>query len=149
MRIETEATSLLKFMTRLLYQIGRLKSTLHIFVETMYDGCMITYDEFEKVDIRSGTIVEAEDFPEAKKPAYKLTVDFGPTIGRRRSSAQVTHCYTKEQLLGKQVIGVVNFPKKRIAHFESEVLILGFQDHDGHIVLVEPTTRVPNGQKLH
>ena len=110
---------------------------------------MITYEDFEKVDIRSGTIVDVEDFPAAKKPAYKLVVDFGPTIGRKGSSAQITHLYTKEQLIGKQIIAVVNFPKKRIAGFESEVLVLGLSDTQGHIVLVEPSTRVPNGHKLH
>jgi tRNA-binding protein len=110
---------------------------------------MITYEEFEKVDIRSGTIVEAEEFPEARKPAYKLVIDFGPTIGQKRSSAQITHLYSREQLLGKQVIGVVNFPKKKIAGFESEVLVLGLTDALGQVVLVEPTVRVANGQKLH
>lgn len=110
---------------------------------------MINYEDFEKVDIRSGTIVEVHDFPEARKPAYQLLIDFGPTIGRKQSSAQITHRYTKEQLLGKQILAVVNFPKKKIAGFSSEVLVLGLSDADGAIVLVEPNSRVSNGERLH
>jgi tRNA-binding protein len=110
---------------------------------------MISYEDFEKVDIRSGTIVEVHEFPEARKPAYQLLIDFGPTIGRKQSSAQITHRYTKEQLLGKQILAVVNFPKKKIAGFSSEVLVLGLSDTNDTIVLVEPNMRVPNGQRLH
>jgi tRNA-binding protein len=109
---------------------------------------MITYQEFENVDIRSGTIVSVEDFPEAHKPAYKLTIDFGSEIGIKRSSVQITKHYTKEDLVGKQVAGVVNFPPKQIGPFISEVLTLGFADEHGDVVLVSPTQSVPNGQKL-
>jgi tRNA-binding protein len=110
---------------------------------------MISYEDFSKVDIRVGTIVSAEDFPQAKMPAYRLTVDFGPEIGRKKSSAQITHLYQKEELIGKQVLAVVNFPPKQIGPFVSEVLVLGLSDEQNHIVLVEPGERVPNGKKLH
>lgn len=109
---------------------------------------MITYQEFENVDIRSGTILTVEDFPEARKPAYKLTIDFGAEIGIKRSSVQITKHYTKEELVGKQIAGVVNFPPKQIGPFISEVLTLGFADENGDVVLIRPTMSVPNGQKL-
>lgn len=109
---------------------------------------MITYDEFEKIDIRTGVIVNAEDFPEARKPAYKLTIDFGPEIGIKKSSAQITQNYTKESLVGMQVIAVVNFPPKQIGPFVSEVLTLGLPDVDGSVVLLSPTQKVPKGGKL-
>ena len=107
----------------------------------------ISWDEFEKVELRAGTIIAAEAFPEARKPAYKLTVDFGP-LGIRRSSAQITALYRIEQLLGKQVVAVLNFPPKRIAGFISECLVTGFEDEDGNVALVSPTHPVPNGSKL-
>lgn len=107
----------------------------------------IQYEDFHKVDIRIGTIVRVEDFPEARKPAYKLEIDFGE-LGRKRSSAQITHHYSKEELMGKQVIAVVNFPPKQIGKFFSEVLTLGLPDENGHIVLLEPTMKVPNNGKL-
>jgi tRNA-binding protein len=110
---------------------------------------MITYDDFTKVDIRAGTITAVESFPEARKPAYKLTIDFGPDIGLKRSSAQITHHYTQEQLLGKQVIAVVNFPPKKIGPFISEVLTLGLPDGQDAVVLCTPTLQVPNGSKLY
>ena len=109
---------------------------------------MITYSDFENVDIRAGVIVTAEDFPEARKPAYKLTIDFGAEIGIKKSSVQITKHYKKEELVGKQVIGVVNFPPKQIGPFVSEVLTLGLPDGEGGVVLLSPTKMVPIGGKL-
>ena len=109
----------------------------------------ITYDDFRKVDIRVGTIVAAEPFPEARRPAYKLSVDFGPAIGVKRSSAQITRRYSLDELVGKQVAAVVNFPKKQIGKFMSEVLVLGFPDESGEVVLIQPSLRVPNGGRLY
>lgn len=108
---------------------------------------MITYSDFEKVDIRVGRIVKVEDFPQARKPAYKLTIDFGTEIGLKKSSAQVTN-YTKEELLGKQVMGVVNFPPRQIGPFFSEVLTLGVPDGEGNVILLSPTREVPLGGKM-
>ncbi|MEI6478199.1 MAG: tRNA-binding protein [bacterium] len=109
---------------------------------------MITYDEFEKVDIRVGRVVSAEHFLEARKPAYKLTIDFGPEIGQKRSSVQITENYTLEELPGKLVMGVVNFPSKQIGPFLSESLTLGCADEHGKVVLVQPERVVPIGNKL-
>lgn len=108
----------------------------------------ISFDDFEKVDIRVGRITEAEDFPEARKLAYKLTIDFGPEIGEKRSSARITNRYSKKDLIGKEVIAVVNFPPKQIGPFVSEVLTLGLPDETGGVVLVCPTRDVPLGGKL-
>jgi tRNA-binding protein len=109
----------------------------------------ITYDDFTKVDIRSGTIIEAKEFPEARKPAYQLTIDFGEEIGQKKTSAQITAHYTIETLVGKQVIAVVNFPAKQIGPFMSEVLVLGLSDENDDIVLLQPERAVPNGKKMH
>jgi tRNA-binding protein len=108
----------------------------------------IGFDQFLAVDIRVGTIVEALPFPEARKPAYKLLIDFGPSIGRKRSSAQITEHYTLEQLPGMQVAAVVNFPPRQIGPVMSEVLTLGFPDAEGKVVLVQPSKNVPNGGRL-
>ena len=108
----------------------------------------ISFDDFLKVDGRVGTITRVEPFPEARKPAYKLYVDFGPEIGERKSSAQVTRHYTAEELVGRQVAAVVNFPPKQIGPFRSEILVLGFPDADGEVVMIEPNRPVPNGGKL-
>jgi tRNA-binding protein len=108
----------------------------------------ITYDDFRKVDIRVGTIIEAEAYPEARKPAYKLTVDFGPAIGTRRTSVQITKHYKLDELVGRQVAAVINFPKKQIGKFMSEVLVLGFPDAAGEVVLIQPSLGVPNGGRL-
>jgi tRNA-binding protein len=107
----------------------------------------ISWDDFAKIDIRTGTIVDVLDFPEARNPAFQIHIDFGSAIGIKKTSAQITKKYTIEELLGKQVIAIVNFPKKQIANFMSECLILGAVDEDS-VILIQPQVKVPNGLKI-
>jgi tRNA-binding protein len=107
----------------------------------------ITYNDFEKIELRVGTIIQVEDFPEAKKPAYKLTIDFGE-FGIKKSSAQITTLYTKEELIGRQIVGVINFSPKQIGPFVSECLTTGFANEEGNVVLTSLDKKVPNGSKM-
>ncbi len=109
----------------------------------------LSFDDFLKVDIRVGTVLRAEPYPEARKPAIKLWVDFGGEIGERKTSAQITDHYTPQTLIGRQVLAVVNFPPRQIGKFMSEVLVLGVPDADGAIVLLAPDQAVPNGGRMH
>jgi tRNA-binding protein len=115
---------------------------------TQTEAAPIAYADFEKVDIRVGTIVDAQPFPQARKPAFKLTIDFGPEIGMKKSSAQLTVHYRTDQLLGRQVCAVVNFPPRQIGPFMSEVLTLGMPDDGDAVVLIRPDFKVPNGGRL-
>ncbi len=117
--------------------------------EVLKGAIMITYKDFEQVDIRVGTIIQADPFPQARKSAYQLRIDFGQEIGIKRSSAQITQHYQPQELIGKQILAVVNFAPKQIGPFISEVLVLGLSDPIGQIVLVAPDQHVPNGEKLH
>ena len=110
---------------------------------------MISYDDFQRVDIRVGRVIHVEDFPEARKPAYKLTIDFGPDIGIKKSSAQITDNYKKENLLNTLVLGVVNFPPKQIGPFQSECLTVGVDDEKGNVVLVRPDKEAVIGARLY
>ena len=109
----------------------------------------ITVNEFLKVDIRVGSILKAETFPEARKPAYKLWIDFGPSIGTKKTSAQITDNYTVTELIGRQVLAVVNFPPRQIGPFMSEVLTLGVTDNKGAVILLGPDKEIPNGERMH
>lgn len=109
---------------------------------------VISWQDFEQVELRVGTVLKAEPFPEARKPAWKLTIDFGADIGERKSSAQVTDNYSAEELVGKQVVAVVNFPKKQIGPMMSECLVTGFYREDGSVILCVPDKQVPDGAKL-
>jgi tRNA-binding protein len=109
---------------------------------------MITWEDFEKIEMRTGTIIEVHEFPQARKPAYKLTIDFGEEIGLKRSSAQITVHYKKEDLLNRKVIGVINFPSKKIADFISECLVLGVYDENNNVILLQPERSVKNGMKI-
>jgi len=110
---------------------------------------LISFQDFLKVDVRVGTIVEAAPFPEARKPAYRLLIDFGPEIGPRKSSAQLTRNYRIDELVGRQVAAVVNFPPRQIGPLMSQVLTLGFPDEDGEVVLITPEREVPNGGRMY
>ncbi|WP_212001294.1 tRNA-binding protein [Chitinophaga sp. HK235] len=109
---------------------------------------LINWQDFEKIEMRTGTIIEANDFPKARNPAYQLTIDFGPELGIKRSSAQITRLYQKEELVGKQIIAVVNFPPKQIANFISECLVLGVLGDDKEVTLLQPGQSVKNGQRI-
>jgi len=109
----------------------------------------ISFDDFLKVDIRVGTIVRAETFPEARNPSYRLWIDFGPEIGEKKTSAQITRHYAVEGLVGRQVVAVVNFPSKQIGPFRSEVLVLGVPDEEGEVVLLAPSCAVPDGGRMY
>ena len=111
-------------------------------------SAQIVYDDFAAVDMRVGRVVAVEDFPEARKPAWKLTIDFGPEIGEKRSSAQIKN-YTREELEGRLVVGVVNFPPRQIGPMRSEVLVLGASDTEGRVILLAPDTDVPLGARIH
>jgi tRNA-binding protein len=108
----------------------------------------LTWNEFERTDMRVGTIIEINDFPEARKPAYQLTIDFGPEIGIRKSSAQITKRYKKEDLLHRQIVAVVNFPKKQIGKFMSECLVLGAVGEEGDVILLAPDFKIENGMRI-
>jgi tRNA-binding protein len=113
------------------------------------ESSLISYDDFARVDIRVGTVVRTEPYPEARNPAFKMWIDFGSDIGEKKSSAQVTNHYTLENLVGKQVAAVVNFPPRQIGKFMSEVLVLGFPDEDDEVVLIGPSHKIPDGGKLY
>ena len=128
------------------FQIAKLPH-FQIFKFSNFQINMISWEDFEKIDIRTGTILEALDFPKAKKPAYQLTIDFG-ALGIKRSSAQITHHYSVSELVGKQVVAVVNFPPRQIANFFSECLVLGVYDANNQVILLQTDKTTGNGQKI-
>lgn len=109
---------------------------------------MINWEDFEKVEMRVGTIIDAQDFPEARKTAFRLWIDFGEEIGIKKSSAQITQCYIKEELIGKQIVAVVNFPKKQIGNWMSECLVMGSLGKDNNVILLSPDKKVENGLRI-
>ncbi|WP_156900397.1 tRNA-binding protein [Flavobacterium filum] len=109
---------------------------------------MINWEDFEKVEMRIGTILDAQDFPEARKPAFRLWIDFGEELGVKKSSAQITQCYTKEELIGKQIVAVVNFPKKQIGNWMSECLVMGSLGKDNNVILLSSDKKVENGLRI-
>lgn len=128
--------------------LSAFQARLQILFSSTSMNATIAYADFQRVDIRVGTILRVEPFPEARKPAYKLWIDFGPEIGERKTSAQIKRHYTPDALIGRQVAAVVNFPPKQIGPIRSEVLVLGFPDDAGEVVLISPDHRVANGGRL-
>jgi tRNA-binding protein len=128
--------------------IGNTPAAVETAAPQQGDAPVATIEDFDRLDIRVGTIVEVSPFPEARKPAYRMTIDFGPELGQRQSSAQITVHYKPDQLVGRQVLAVMNFPPRRIGPFESQVLTLGVPDEDGAVVLLRPDFRVPDGGRM-
>lgn len=124
--------------------------TINLIFEFIFyqDMNMINWEDFEKVEMRIGTIIDAQDFPEARKPAFRLWIDFGEEIGVKKSSAQITQCYTKEELIGKQIVAVVNFPKKQIGNWMSECLVMGSLGKDNNVILLSSDKKVENGLRI-
>lgn len=129
------------------YRISCITYKIYRFVKNNFQ-MDLTWDEFERTDMRVGTIIEVNDFPEARKPAFQLTIDFGAEIGIRKSSAQITKRYKKEDLLNRQIVAVVNFPKKQIGKFMSECLVLGAVGEEGDVILLAPDFKIPNGLRI-
>lgn len=131
------------------YRIRSNTYKINRFVKSKeFKNMDLTWNEFERVDMRVGTIIEVSDFPEARKPAYQLTIDFGTEIGIRKSSAQITKRYSKEDLLNRQIVAVVNFPKKQIGKFMSECLVLGAVGQEGDVILLAPDFKIENGLRI-
>lgn len=129
------------------YRISSINYKIYRFVNKQFK-MDLTWNEFERTDMRVGTIIEVNDFPEARKPAFQLTIDFGSEIGIRKSSAQITKRYQKEDLVNRQIVAVVNFPKKQIGKFMSECLVLGAVGEEGDVILLAPDFKIPNGLRI-